>query len=333
MSNIAEFPCYTTRENMVTNNTMLFLRKLHAHKPAYFQLLLEGLFDESDILVGPQFLQQFFEGDSIPDGAIRQSDLEIRIETKLGNSFDQDQIRRHMDIGGGKHPILVMLSIGEPEVSHQKELSLMLDERGVRHCFLTFSKLADAVSELLQDYELELLELVGGFYEFLDKANLVDRREVTLRAVCSGTTSQDNIKHRAYATYASRGYRAHRYLGLYWEKSVRRIGRILDIVAVQLDIAGKWQMRSVHTDELSEESKKSINEIMLAHIGGTFYPNADFTIPHNIFLVDKFIETDFNKSTKHPIQSTKYFYLNEILDTVPHCTQELASRLQEQSWE
>ena len=333
MSSIAEFPYYKQRENLVTNNTMLFLRKLYHYKALYFQMLLEDLFEGSDSFVGPQFHQQIVEGGSIPDGAISQSSFEIRIETKLNSTFDLGQIERHLEIGEERRPLLVMLSRGNPSAAHRETIRTLLEKYGVRYCFLTFSKLVDAVSDLVQEYEIGLSELVEGYYEFLDKADLIDLREVTLRAVCSGGTKKDNIEHRAYATYASRGFRSHKYIGLYWEKSVRQIGRITAVVTVQRDNPGQWTMKPVIPGVLSEESMRRIQVLEGAHKIGSFYRNSDFSIPHNVFLVDEFIETDFNKTSKYPIQSVKYFNLSEVLEHVPETTTELGIELREKSWE
>ena len=336
MSSISEFPYYKIAENLVTNNTMLLLKKLYVYNPEYLQILFDEIFEESDVVIGPQFMQQKVEKNSVPDGSIYQTGFELLIETKRGNSFDIEQIKRHLDTGAARPPILILLSSGEPKADEKERLIKECEAKQARYCFLTFSKLADTVSSIVREFELDIMNLVEAYQEFIDRAELVDRSEITMRIVCSGKTKDDNIKHNVYLCYASRGYRAHRYLGLYWNKAVRRIGKISNVVTVEMNAKGTLKsMYYAHdTKSVDEKTEVRIKGLIEAHERGEFYANADFTIPHNFFLVDEFFETDFRKISKYGMQYVKYFNLSEYFQKgIPERTELIASTLNQKEWE
>ena len=58
------------------------------------------------------------------------------------------------------------------------------------------------------------------------------------------------------------------------------------------------------------------------------------TISHRYFIVEKFYPMDFRKSSKNPIQKSKYFNLAEMFKskTLPK-TDEIASILDGKTWE
>ena len=122
MSNIHYFLRYTQKENQVTNNTLLMMKKLYDFNRLKFGKFITGLADEIEVPTnfGLQFSQQRGTGKSIVDGCIDQESIKIVIETKQHGDFDSDQLIRHLNaFGEEKHQILVMLSPKQREVPEQ----------------------------------------------------------------------------------------------------------------------------------------------------------------------------------------------------------------------
>lgn len=115
MATIHYFQRYAQRENVVTNNTLLLLSRLHHQSTSTFEQLLGLLLDDVEIAVGPSFRQQEGGGSgkgSIPDGAIYQPSFRILVETKRTAASDADQLERHLDrFGHEDTQILLHLTI------------------------------------------------------------------------------------------------------------------------------------------------------------------------------------------------------------------------------
>ena len=61
--------------------------------------------------------------------------------------------------------------------------------------------------------------------------------------------------------------------------------------------------------------------------------NWDISKRHKFFCVDKFYETDFRKTTKYPIQRTKFFDLRDVLNVkILPSLEEIAEQLRHFEW-
>ncbi|MNP66882.1 hypothetical protein D3C76_1626430 [compost metagenome] len=55
---------------------------------------------------------------------------------------------------------------------------------------------------------------------------------------------------------------------------------------------------------------------------------------HKFFCVDEFVETSYIKTSKYPLQGTKFFDLNEIIDSnIEKSSQSIAKILDQKLWE
>jgi hypothetical protein len=109
MSGIHYFPRYSQPENFVTNNTLLFLLRLHQYNRFKFETFVERLCANSDedIQLGStslEFSQQKSSGKSVVDGFISQESIKIAVETKLFDQFSPTQLKNHLAIFGNEHP-------------------------------------------------------------------------------------------------------------------------------------------------------------------------------------------------------------------------------------
>ena len=107
MKSVRYFQPYSTKENVVTNATLLFLSHVNRLAPSLFEDFLTDVV-EDQILIGPIFGNQEVKqgGKSVVDAIIRQLPFELNIETKLGDRFDDRQIKAHLD-GMGKELSLI----------------------------------------------------------------------------------------------------------------------------------------------------------------------------------------------------------------------------------
>ena len=102
------------------------------------------------------------------------------------------------------------------------------------------------------------------------------------------------------SNYDKRGFREHKYIGIYGEKSIRGIGEIKNIIAADLEN----ENLIIHYSQklVSEEQKNKIKEL-IAYVGAT--KGWDITHGLYFFCVEKFEQTDFKKAaTAAPSAST-----------------------------
>lgn len=149
-----------------------------------------------------------------------------------------------------------------------------------------------------------------------------------LRMQLAGTTLDFNVSAGVYYDNAERGFRAHDFLGLYKNKSVRAVGKVIArITAVETEDGVKY---NIEFGDLTDERKETIVKAMA---DGDSHGYDLRSIEHRYFFVDKFYETDFKKITPRAPMGTRIFDLTQVLGTevIPD-TEELALRLSEETW-
>lgn len=336
MKNIHYFPRYSQKENTVTNNTLLLMSRLYNHSSEKFELFLNGLL-EDEVLLNTviNFGQQDKQGDSIPDGIICQESFKVVIETKLSNKFSFNQIKNHLSsFDNEDKKIMLLLSPREPNKEFKNKVNdLVADinreqEENITLIYTTFQKIIDAFSDIIFEYNLEMQNLIDDFEDYCDEEKLLTNEEYRLRAVAVGKSFDQNLKHNIYYAPKSRSYRPHTYLGLYTKKAVRAIGKIKKVVNLSFDIEDK-KITEISDDNLPQEERESISNMILEayqDFGWKIYKD------HNFFIVDKFYQTDFKKTSKYGLLSTKYFDLRKYLKTPLPETEIIADKLAQQTW-
>ena len=149
-----------------------------------------------------------------------------------------------------------------------------------------------------------------------------------MRMQLAGTTLDFNVGANVYYDNAERGFRAHDTLGLYKNKSVRAIGKVIArITAVETENGVKY---NAEFGELTDERKATIEKAMA---DGDSHGYDLRTIEHRYFFVEKFYETDFKKITPRAPMGSRVFDLTQILgtDDLPD-TEEMAERLKNETW-
>jgi len=331
MSNIHYFPRYTQKENQVTNNTLLMMKQLYDFHRLKFGKFIAGLTDEVEVPTNfdLQFSQQEGTGGSVVDGCITQESIKIVVETKrYGGNFDGDQLVRHLGAFGQEdHQILVMLGPQQEDVPEM--LRTAIDEMQTKPTVLctTFADIIESMRQCLSEHDEEMRDILEDFVNFCSEMDLLPRDKFTMFTPPCRDTLDANMRYNIYYCPADRSIRNVAYLGIYANKSVRKVGKIAKIVTCDVDdesIVGKPEIYL--SNELSEDERNRI----VAIIKDTHGPSA-----HGLkfYLCDSMAETDFEKTSSGGIQGHRYRDLGEALgEPLPDDIEEIGKRLRDKTW-
>lgn len=196
----------------------------------------------------------------------------------------------------------------------------------------TFDRLIKAVEEELDEWEQDVRELLEDYREYCSGENLLPD-EYSLRAVLCGATIKQNIQFGVYYNRVGRNYADHSYLGLYNDKAIRAVGKVVKIFSA--DIGQKETMELVETLKGAPPTLKELELITEVMKDAVDNPGYDIRTGHRFYLVDHFFPTEFTKDTKYAMMHTQYFDLREYL-TIPSGvlpgTEDIANQLRGKKW-
>ena len=331
------FQRYHDKENVATANTMLLLSRLYSYSSdKFFRFLKSEYFSDS---FNPEiiFTLQEKSVDSIPDATITQESFKIVVETKMSDWFHEDQLLRHLNsFSDEKYKVMITLAPELMEEGKKAEFEEKLkaynekQTHPVIHINTTFEDMANSISDILDDRDYEMQDVLNDYlnYCYTDGLIPVSDSWKYLRMQLAGTTLDFNVSAGVYYDNAERGFRAHDFLGLYKNKSVRAVGKVVArITAVETEDGVKYNLEF---GDLTDERKETIAKAMA---DGDSHGYDLRSIEHRYFFVDKFYETDFKKITPRAPMGTRIFDLTQVLGTedIPE-TEELARRLTEETW-
>lgn len=352
MSKVHYFQRFQQKENVVTNNTLLLFSRLYGSSPIRFEHFINGLLSEDGadtIEVGLIFRQQ--EGNnkrsSVPDGAITQKSIKVLIETKLYDNQDANQLNRHVD-GFGSEDTQLLLLINPTEVPQSFNAKVIdyvnhhneTHSTNIRYAAVTFKQIVESMRSVISDFDVELNELVDDYSSFCDEACLIPRHQFSMRAITAGISFDFNMEFNIYFDPAERSFSRHQYIGLYKSKAVRAVGLLTKIVRADLDV-NTGEFNSIEVRDINNQPQKSLslsttemqalrNIIRVAKEKNGW----DIHVNHQFFFVERFYPTHFSKSSKYPLQRTRFFDLGEELgvEVLPNCEQ-IANLLNGKEWE
>lgn len=331
------FQRYHEKENVATANTMLLLSRLYSYSSdKFFRFLKSEYFSD---LFNPEivFTLQEKSVDSIPDATITQESFKIVVETKMADWFYEDQLFRHLNsFSDEKYKVMITLAPEAMEAGKKNAFEEKLKEynekqkHSVIHINTTFEAMANAISDVLDDRDYDMQDVLADYLNYCYTDGLIPVSDAWkyMRMQLAGTTFNFNISANVYYDNAEHGFRAHDTLGLYKNKSVRAIGKVIDrITAVETENGVKY---NAEFGELTDDRKVIIAKAMA---DGDSHGYDLRTIEHRYFFVEKFYATDFKKVTPRAQMGTRIFDLTQMLGTedIPD-TEELAQRLMNESW-
>lgn len=331
------FQRYHAKENVATANTMLLLSRLYQYSSdKFFRFLKSEFFSDS---FEPEIIFNLQEKsvDSVPDATITQESFKIVVETKMSDWFYSEQLIRHLNsFSDEKYKVMITLA---PELMAEDKMKVFeqklkeyntTQSKPVIHINTTFEGIVNAIQEVIDDRDYEMQEVLDDYLNYCYNDGLITVSDAWkfMRMQLAGTTIDFNIIEDIYYDKAERGFRAHDYLGLYKNKSVRAIGKVCARITV-VETEGDLQYEAEY-GELTEERKSKIHKAIEDGIEHGYDLKS---IKHRYFFVDKFHETDFKKITPRAPMGTRIFDLTQILETeqLPS-TSEIAELLKTKTW-
>lgn len=335
------FQRYHSKENVDTSNTMLMLSRLYNYNADKFFSMLNTLILQEDESPEISFDLQVAGDESVPDAIISQKSFKIVVETKLYNQFGKQQLMNHLKQFGSED-IKVLLTI-DPKPMKADLFAEMASEikkynadninrliHPIKHVNLTFEQLVEAMEDIIDDRDTEIISVLDDFKKYCFDEKLIPDSYKWMRAIVAGTTFNDNMELNLFYDQESRKFSEHGYVGLYKDKSIRAIGKLKKtIIAVEENHEMKYRTES--GESATPDDIKRIEEAIRR---ATDYGYNLRTISHRYFMVEKFYPIDFRKSSKNPIQKSKFFNLAEMFGykTMPD-TETISKDLNGRTWE
>lgn len=331
MRNVSYFPPYSQEENVVTNTVLLLLSHVHRLAPGIFANLLTTITD-IEYAVGPTFQNQIIVpgGSSRPDALIQQTPFEIYVETKLGGELSFNQIKAHLatiekneTVRGAS--ILIGLTGSAIDAALYKKLRDLGKLKKVQFFATTFSDIADILENASADYRTDLNLILEEYRTFIQERGLVPISENRLLVNPCGTSYVQNKLHCIYHDQPGRSKAFCKYLGIYKDKSVSLIGKVLAVVNARIESKKVIITENHHLSwtrgKPHQPTKEELKRI-LGIVDGSDYYNLRYE-EARYYIVDHFVETDFRKTSKHGIQGHRYFNLDSSDTNEPGAIPEL----------
>jgi hypothetical protein len=330
MAVIHYFQRYSQRENVITNNTLLLLARFYELSPDKFQRVLNGLL-QKEVEVGVSFTQQNRrEGEgSVPDGLISQRSFQIVIEAKRGNDFRSDQLIAHLNcFTEAEQHFLIAIGATPPSEQQLDEVRIVAKTKqsNIEVLGVSYAQLIELVGDEIDDRDYEMNRLWSDYQDFCAGEGLISDDKYLMRLVLANKSRDENLKFNIY--YDQRGFREHKYIGLYGGKTVYAIGEIENIVDANL--VNKELVINWSKSEVQDDQKQRIREIIKYVMENRGW---DIRLGSHFFFVKEFVLTDYKKSTPRAPMGTKFFNLKNILkrDILPPVA-DIASLLRKETW-
>ncbi|WP_253197478.1 hypothetical protein [Clostridium algidicarnis] len=255
----------------------------------------------------------------------------------MSDWFYTDQLMRHLNsFSDEKYKVMITLA---PELMAEDKKKIFEQQlkkynatqtSHVIHINTTFEGMANAIQEVIDDRDYEMQEVLDDYLNYCYNDGLITVSDSWkfMRMQLAGATLDFNVSENIYYDNVERGFRAHDYLSLYKNKSVREVGKICArIIAIETENGMKYE---AEYGELTEERKQ---KILRAIADGDEHGYDLRTIKHRYFFVEKFYETDFKKITPRAPMGSRIFDLTQILETeyLPE-TKDIAELLKTKTW-
>ncbi len=338
MSNVHYFQRYASRENTVTNNTLLLFERIHHYSNSKATELFSTLTGiDEEIEIGLQINQQVNQKEegkrSVFDGVILQRSFKIFIESKVDASVDRKQLLKYAsELSKGREDlkILLLLTKGSNENDEEGSIETEISTKHPSVIFknVTYEAICDAIKSLFQKHEYEMCDLVQDYEAYCNDMELFDQSRFLMRIVPAGRSWEISRKYGIYFAPSDRGYRKHQFVGLYRNKAVHVLWEIDRIFEVDYDCqTEKLKKTSVKGDDTEEYNTKIVEIIEEAE------KLCGYKIAHgNHFFCGQPVETEYRKSSPGGMQSTKFVNLEKMIGKFTDA-QDVAQKLRGKEWE
>ncbi len=217
----------------------------------------------------------------------------------------------------------------------EKEINIYnrAHKTSIQFAFTTFKEICKKFKEVLNPYEVEMIDLINDFEAFCYDANLIPHHESLMRSLLTSKTLERNFKYNLYYAPRTRNYRLHKYIGLYGAKAIRGIGEISCIIDANFNHdTQEFDIINTLQGHLTPQQKQNIIDVIkeVLETEGQDLGGGD----QRFFLVKQFIPCEFKKITKGAPQGTRYFDLTQFIEnfTDEMSIEEIAQQLNQTTW-
>lgn len=297
---------------------------------------MQGLLpDSADVEI--KMTMQERSKESVPDAVIMQDSFKIIIETKPNaENLYFDQLKRHLNAFNNEvYKVMLTLSRNSINGKLEKEVNQYITDNRQQVFFkhITFEWLLSAVREVLDDRDYEMLEVLDDYSKFCYESGLIPNQWKWMVIRNAGMTKDANMRLNLYYHKSSAGkIKGYEYLGLCADKSVFAIGKItMRVDAVKENGKLKLTIDPKEQQLLTDDVKNRIEE---AITDGEKYGYSLDSVPHTYYILDKFIETDFKKTSSGGLFGSKAFDLTKYVNGMTKATKinEIAETLKKVTW-
>ena len=333
------FQRYSTKENVATANTMLLFSRLYSSSPNKFFDFLKSLYSESfnnDFEPEIKFLNQERGKKSVPDATVTQRSFKIVIEVKMVDWFYNTQLKNHLEVFQNEdYKVLLTISSEFMEKSKKDSIDKEIQDMNlnVKHINTTFEELANFIKNLLDNRDYEMQDIIEDYFSYCNENGLISDSWKYMQIQPVGTTFDFNMKNNVYYNGNGTKFRAHEYIGLYKNKSVRAIGKIKLIVrTLKENNELKFYFETKEEATINrKEIEKKIREI-IGEVKEKYKHYLDER-DTRYYFVEEFIETDYKKISiggmlGNRLLNLEKFFNNEIPDV-----KKIADTLKNKEWE
>ena len=321
------FQRYSSRENWITNATLLLLSRLNHHNPRYFQAAINTVLAENNVEISTavEFKQQQggYGNRNVIDGLITQPSFAIAIETKLYDNQDTDQLVRHLQSLKGNADVKVLLALSVNDTDSgileqiRKEIQDGDHDVNIKPASTTYQKIIEAIQEVISNNDIALQEILDDYIALCDEHNLLNTRNRTMLAVPVNKSIETNLAHDIYYHAATRRYnRPFSFIGFYSYKKLRAVGRITLTVAADL-VEGELTFPEGRPAELTAEQEQRIRETIKTtkyydlHSGIKFYLLQDVVENLNVPVPNTIMKSKYFVFEREPKVSPDPDYLRD----------------------
>lgn len=331
------FQRYSTKENVATANTMLLFSRLYSYSPNKFFDFLKSLYSESfnnDFEPEIKFLNQERGKKSVPDATITQRSFKIVIEVKMADWFYNTQLKNHLEVFQNED-YKILLTISSEYMEKSKKDSIDKDIQNmnlnIKHINTTFEELAIFIKNLLDNRDYEMQDIIEDYFSYCNENGLISDSWKYMQIQPVGTTFDFNIKNNVYYNGNGTKFRAHEYIGLYKNKSVRAIGKIKLIVRT---------LKEKNELKFYFETKEKINKEEIENKIREIIKEVKEKYKHDLderdtryYFVEEFIETDYKKVSIGGMLGNRLLNLEKFFNSEIPDVRKIADTLKNKEWE
>ena len=248
--------------------------------------------------------------------------------------FYNTQLKNHLEVFQNED-YKILLTISSEYMEKSKKDSIDKDIQNmnlnIKHINTTFEELAIFIKNLLDNRDYEMQDIIEDYFSYCNENGLISDSWKYMQIQPVGTTFDFNIKNNVYYNGNGTKFRAHEYIGLYKNKSVRAIGKIKLIVRT---------LKEKNELKFYFETKEKINKEEIENKIREIIKEVKEKYKHDLderdtryYFVEEFIETDYKKVSIGGMLGNRLLNLEKFFNSEIPDVRKIADTLKNKEWE